>query len=126
MAAVVLVAVVRASMPACAEEPASRFERSLTGHPGDAERGRAIVFARDRGNCTICHVIPAPDSRFHGNLGPPLAGVGARLRERDLRMRMVDSRLVNPGSIMPAYHSTEGLVRVGTAYMGKPVLSAEE
>ncbi len=39
---------------------------------------------------------------------------------------MVDSRLVNPGSIMPGYHSTEGLVRVGTAYMGKPVLSAEE
>jgi sulfur-oxidizing protein SoxX len=27
---------------------------------------------------------------------------------------------------MPAYHRTEGLVRVGPAWRGKPVLSAEQ
>ncbi len=39
---------------------------------------------------------------------------------------MVDSRRVNPTSIMPAYHRTEGLTQVGRAFRDKPILTAQE
>ena len=109
----------------------AQFERSLTGRPGDARRGREIVFDRTRGNCTICHAVPVESSgaaqqRLLGDLGPSLAGVGARLAETTLRMRMIDSRLLNAETIMPAYHATNGLARVGAAYAGRPVLTADE
>ena len=39
---------------------------------------------------------------------------------------MVDSRRINPSTIMPSYYRTEGLHQVGRAYEGKPVLTAEE
>jgi sulfur-oxidizing protein SoxX len=99
---------------------------SLTGWPGDAARGRDIVFSRDRGNCAVCHVMPAPDERSHGDVGPSLRGVAGRLSEGQLRLRLVDGRRLNPRSIMPSYYRLEGLQRVAKAYAGKPVLTAEE
>ena len=99
---------------------------SLTGRPADAERGRDIVFNRERGNCAVCHVMPAPDKRSHGDVGPSLEGVAGRLSEGQLRLRLVDTRRLNPRSIMPSYYRLDGLQRVAKAYAGKPVLSAEE
>ncbi len=99
---------------------------SLTGAKGDPARGRAIVANRQVGLCLLCHSGPFPDERFQGNLAPDLKGVGARLSEGQLRLRIVDSSRLNPASIMPAYHRTEGLVRVGPAWRGKPILSAEQ
>lgn len=115
-------------VPGSAEERASaaRFAQSLTDVAGDAERGRAVAFDRERGNCIVCHAIPAPDMAYHGNLGPPLAGIGSRRGAAGLRLRLVDSRLMDPRSLMPPYHSTEGLVRVGTRYASRPVLTAQE
>jgi sulfur-oxidizing protein SoxX len=100
--------------------------RSLTGRPGDAARGRDIVFSRERGNCAVCHIMPAPDERSHGNVGPNLRGVASRLSEAQLRLRLVDARRLNPASIMPSYYRLDGLQRVAKAYAGKPVLTAEE
>jgi sulfur-oxidizing protein SoxX len=100
--------------------------QSLTGAKGDAVRGRAIVANRQVGLCLLCHSGPFPDERFQGNLAPDLKGVGARLSEGQLRLRIVDSSRINPASIMPAYHRTEGLVRVGPAWRGKPILTAEQ
>ena len=56
--------------------------KSLTGVAGDPEHGRQLAWARDRGNCVACHVIPAPDVTTHGNVGPPLKGpeLGLALR----------------------------------------------
>jgi L-cysteine S-thiosulfotransferase len=98
----------------------------LTGTPGDAVRGREIAFGRDRGNCPVCHVLPAPDERLHGDVGPSLKGVAGRLSEGQIRLRLVDGRRLNPASLMPSYYRLDGLKRVAAAYAGKPVLRAQE
>jgi L-cysteine S-thiosulfotransferase len=98
----------------------------LDGLSGDPQRGRAIVINRQKGLCLICHSGPFPEERFQGTLSPPLAGAGLRSTEGQLRLRMVDSRNVNPTSLMPAYHSTEGMNRVGKAWRDKPILTAQE
>ena len=112
------------SAPAGAAGPG--LETSLTGAPGDAARGRAIVADRRRGLCLLCHSGPFPEERFQGSLAPSLAGVGARLGAAELRLRMVDSRKVMADSIMPAYFRAEGLNRVAQAQQGKTILSAAE
>jgi L-cysteine S-thiosulfotransferase len=99
---------------------------SLTGAKGDPTRGRAIVASRQIGLCLLCHSGPFPEERFQGNLAPDLRGAGRRWSEGQLRLRIVDSGRLNPSTIMPAYHRTEGLVRVAPAYRGKPVLSAAQ
>ena len=99
---------------------------SLTSTRGDPARGRAIVANRQVGLCLLCHSGPFPEERFQGNLAPDLRGAGQRWSEGELRLRIVDSRRINPASIMPAYYRTEGLARVAPAFRGKTVLSAEQ
>jgi sulfur-oxidizing protein SoxX len=98
----------------------------LTAAPGDPERGRGIVASRQTGLCLLCHSGPFPDERLQGDLAPDLRGVGARWSEGQLRLRLVDSRRLNPATIMPSYYRIEGLTRVAPAFRDKPVLSAEQ
>jgi L-cysteine S-thiosulfotransferase len=91
----------------------------LTATPGDATRGRAIVADRNKGLCLLCHSAPIAEIRQQGDLAPSLAGAGARWSTAQLRMRIVDSRRINPDSIMPAYFKTEGLTRVGAQWRDK-------
>jgi L-cysteine S-thiosulfotransferase len=100
--------------------------QSLTGAKGDPARGRTIVVNRQVGLCLLCHSGPFPEERFQGDLAPDLKGAGSRWSEGQLRLRIVDSGRVNPTTIMPAYHRTEGLARVAPSYRGKPVLSPEQ
>jgi sulfur-oxidizing protein SoxX len=102
------------------------IEKSLTGTKGDAARGRAIVADRHVGLCLLCHSAPIPEERFQGELAPDLKGVGARLSEGQLRLRIVDSSRVNPATIMPSYYRTEGFARVAPAFRGKTVLSEQQ
>ena len=99
---------------------------SLTGTKGDPARGRAIVASRQVGLCLLCHSGPFPEERFQGELAPALNGAGARWSEGQLRLRIVDSSRVNPTSIMPAYHRSDGFTRVAPAFRGKPILTAEQ
>ena len=99
---------------------------SLTGSPGDAARGRAVVLNRNVGLCLLCHSGPFPEERFQGELAPDLKGVGSRLSEGQIRLRIVDQGRINPRTIMPAYFRTEGLTRVAPAFRGKPVLTSEQ
>jgi sulfur-oxidizing protein SoxX len=99
---------------------------SLTGAVGDPARGRAIVGNRQKGLCLLCHTGPFPEERFQGTLAPDLKGAGSRWSEGQLRLRLVDSRRVNPATIMPAYYRTEGLSRVAASFRGKPILAADE
>ena len=105
------------------------ISQPLGGLLGDAARGKAIVANRQLGLCVLCHQLP--DSlgvpiAFQGNLAPSIAGAGSRLSTAQLRLRIVDSRKLNSTSIMPAYHRTEGLTRVGTARQQKPILDAQQ
>ncbi len=99
---------------------------TLTGQKGDPARGRAIVLSRQTGLCLLCHSGPFPEERFQGDIAPDLSGAGARWSEGQLRLRLVDSLRVNPATIMPSYYHIEGLYRVGPAWRGKPVLTAEQ
>ena len=99
---------------------------SLTGQPGDAVKGRAIVVNRQVGLCLLCHSGPLPEERFQGNLAPTLSGAGSRWSEDQLRLRLVDARALNPDSIMPAYFQTTDLTRVAPASQGKPLLEAQQ
>ena len=98
---------------------------SLTGAPGDAARGRALVLNRTS-TCILCHSGPFPEEKFQGDLAPDLKGAGSRWSESQLRLRLVDGSRLNPATIMPSYYRVEGLQRVGAAWRGKPILSAEQ
>jgi sulfur-oxidizing protein SoxX len=98
----------------------------LAGATGDAARGRRVAVQANQGNCTVCHALPVDEVTSFGNVGPPLAGVGSRLSEAQLRLRVVDARQVNARSVMPPYHRVDGLHRVAPGYRGRPVLSAQE
>ena len=74
----------------------------LAATPGDAARGRKLILARDQANCVLCHTIPDPEVRFAGDLGPSLAGVGARLSVPQLRLRVADILRLNRSTIMPS------------------------
>jgi sulfur-oxidizing protein SoxX len=98
---------------------------SLTGTPGDAAQGRALVLDRTS-TCILCHSGPFPEARFQGDLAPNLAGAGNRWTTSQLRLRLVDASRLNPATIMPSYYRVDGLARVGQSWRDKPILSAEQ
>jgi len=59
-------------------------------------------------------------------LAPDLSGVGSRWSAGQLRLRLVDATRLNPETIMPTYYRIDGLTRVGSAWAGKPILTAEQ
>ena len=112
---------------ACAATPPrDALPQPLTAGPGDAVRGRAIVASRQAGLCLLCHPAPIAEERFQGNLAPDLAGAGSRWSAAQLRLRVVDARRLNPQTIMPPYHDTDGLQRVGAAWQGRALLDAQQ
>jgi sulfur-oxidizing protein SoxX len=98
---------------------------SLTGSPGDPQRGRTIVASRQN-TCILCHSGPFPEQKFQGDLAPNLSGTGTRWSEGQLRLRLVDAARLNPATIMPSYYRLDGLERVGRSWRGKTILSAEQ
>ena len=90
----------------------------------DPARGREVFVSRESGHCVICHEAPGADA--FGNVGPSLAGVGARLSVPQLRLRVADITRVNSGATMPTFHRVEGMTRVATQYQGKPALTGQQ
>ncbi len=109
-------------------------EESLTGKPGDPENGAKVMKTKSIGNCISCHKVSAlDDAPFHGEIGPPLDGVGDRWNEAELRGIVANAKKTYPGTMMPAYYKVEGFVRPGKAYTGKapdgeldPLLTAQQ
>ena len=130
-----LAASLAGAMPGLAEggasSPAYRIVKdaipvSLTGTAGNAARGRMLVLDRRVGLCLLCHSGPFPEERFQGTIGPDLSGIGARLSEGQIRLRIVEPARINTATIMPAYFRTEGLTRVAAAFRDKSILSARQ
>ena len=99
----------------------------LCGLSGDAQRGSEIVTDSYRGNCLACHQLPIPDIEAYGTIGPPLTGIAARLSVPMIRLRVVDTRHINPMSIMPGFYRDPRLInRPGKDYRGRTFLSAQQ
>jgi L-cysteine S-thiosulfotransferase len=104
----------------------ARAEADPNAADGAVARGRAIVEDRSQGLCGLCHALPGQPAALQGTLGPPLAGVGARLTTPQLRERLLQPERFNPDTLMPAYGRSEGLARVSLARRGQPLLSATQ
>jgi sulfur-oxidizing protein SoxX len=103
------------------------IDKPLCGLKGDPKNGRKLAIDRKKGNCLACHAMPIPEQDFHGNIAPPLNGVGARYKEGDLRARLVDIKQINPMSLMPSFYKhPDKLVKVAKKFKGKTVLTAQE
>ncbi len=119
--------------------PAS-IPKALTKKPGNAERGLEAAVNPGKGNCLACHHIAKvlakadesdPESvklyGNHGEVGPPLNGVGARFSKAELRMIVVDPKKAFPDAdtVMPAYHARTASKDVKRACRGRVMLSAQ-
>ena len=100
--------------------------KPLTSEPGDPARGKKIVMDRKQGGCLSCHNFPIANVQDPGNVGPPLAGVASRLNAGQLRLRVVDLKVVDPSTIMPSFYRTHDLHDVEAKFAGKPMLEAQQ
>ncbi len=103
------------------------IEKPLCGFIGDAERGKAIASDGSKGNCLACHQLPIDGVEAYGTIGPPLEGVGSRLTQGFIRLRVVDTRNINPMSIMPGFYRDPDLInRPGKDTVGRTFLTAQQ
>jgi sulfur-oxidizing protein SoxX len=94
--------------------------QSLTGKPGNAAAGRALLASRAAANCLQCHAVKRDrELAAGGDRGPALDGVGAALTPAQLRLSVVDFSRVAQGGPMPSFHKAP-------AGGDKPILSAAE
>jgi len=134
MAPLVVTACMFAASPCVGEEAATYAVTSdaitlpLDGRQGDPAHGAALIADRHRSLCTLCHSGPFPDQHLHGTLAPDLTGVGARLSEGQIRLRVVDIKRLAPNTIMPSYYrvADEEGRRVATGWRGKPILTSSD
>lgn len=109
-------------------------EQSLTGAPGDPEKGATIMKDRAAGNCISCHEVTAlNDAQWHGNIGPILDGAGDRWSQEQLRAIVTSAKQVFPDSMMPSYYRVDGFIRPGDDFTGnapdgplEPLLTAQQ
>lgn len=103
------------------------IEAPLCGLSGDAQRGKNIVSDSHLGNCLACHQLPIPGIEAYGTIGPSLQGIASRFTEPQIRVRIVDTRNINPMSIMPGFYRDPRLInRPGKPYRGKTFLTAQQ
>lgn len=102
-------------------------EASLTGVPGDAERGAAVFADRKLGNCLACHEnSDMKEMPFHGEVGPLLDGVGSNWEEAELRGIVTNSKKTFPETIMPAFYIDAGFERPLEEFASSSILSAQD
>ena len=94
--------------------------KSLTGKPGVASRGKALLAKRGAANCLECHSVKDKDLAGGGTKGPALDGIGAVLTPAQLRLSVVDMGRSNPKAGMPSFHKADAAAKDG------PKLTAAE
>lgn len=98
----------------------------LTAVPGNPASGRMVVAAPKLGNCLACHRMPIPDEPDHGEIAPDLSGVGNRFSPSELRLILVNAKLLRPDTMMPGFFRTGDLYRPAKAVQGKTILTAQQ
>ncbi len=93
---------------------------------GDPQRGREVAASRSTGLCVLCHAMPGVPPALAGNIGPDLAGVGARYTRAQLRERLLHPERFNPQTVMPSPLKREGFERVAPARAGQALLSEQQ
>lgn len=120
------------TLPVPAAEPivaytitdAREIVASLTGAPGDAERGRALYAGEARAGCPACHGIPA--SAGGAPQGPELTGVGSRMSPGEIRLWIVAPKVADPETAMPAFYAAGQRLGAEDPLYGGPALTAAE
>lgn len=103
------------------------IEKPLCNLVGDPQRGKLVVTDSDKGNCLACHHLPIEGIEAYGTIGPPLEGVGVRLSEGFIRLRVVDTRNIIPMSIMPGFYRDPTLInRPRKDFEGRTFLTAQQ
>ena len=92
---------------------------------GDLNRGKSILSSR-KVNCLSCHQAPIYEEKFQGNFGPSLFGVGSIYDRNELRLRIINAKVINPDSIMPSYYIKINNPRTPKKLLNKTILTAQE
>lgn len=105
-----------------------KVDTRLIDSEADPEEGARVFAARKLGNCLACHAnSDMPNELFHGEVGPPLDGVGDRWSEAELRAIIVNSKAVfGEQTVMPGFYTLEVGADVRKDLIGETILSAEQ
>ena len=101
---------------------AKKKPKNLVGNIGNGKK----VFSSRKVNCLSCHQAPIKEEKFQGDFGPSLLGIGTRYNKEEIRLRVIDSKLINPESIMPSYFKKINYARTPKIFLNKTILSAQE
>jgi sulfur-oxidizing protein SoxX len=108
-----------ANRPHMISRTLEKLPGSLTGVPGNPERGRDVFISAQKGGCASCHRLGTLSPAMgQGSIGPALDGTGGKYNEAQLRQVLLQPKAYFPETIMPSYY------RAGEA--GESVLSAGE
>lgn len=103
------------------------ISKPLTSQPGNPKTGAAVMAGRTLGNCLACHKVSRLQSEaFHGDVGPSLDGVAGRWNEAQLRLIVVNPKVLFEDTAMPAFYRTSGLHQVRREFQEKPMLTAQQ
>jgi len=92
---------------------------------GNKEEGKKLFISR-KVNCLSCHVAPIDSEKFQGNFGPALEKIGSRYTKDELRLRIINPKVINPDTIMPSYFIKIQYPRVAKKYFNKTIISPQE
>lgn len=108
---------------------AAEIPESLTGEPGDAERGAELFTHEPRAGCAECHDVPGAttaDDDPKLEAAPDLSAIGGRLSAGAIRLWIVAPRVLNPETAMPAYYAAGQRQGADDPLYGGPALTASE
>ena len=104
-----------------------RIEASLTGRPGDQERGRKLYFDRELTGCSVCHGSPGgPDGEEPKDDAPDLTGVGARLGDGEIRLWIAAPQAIDPETRMPGFYLPGQRPEADAPVINGPRLTAQQ
>jgi sulfur-oxidizing protein SoxX len=121
--------------PARAAEPVVAYTitdgagiaESLTGAPGDAEAGRALLAHEPRAGCAGCHGLPgASGDAGAERSASDLAGIGGRMDPAAIRLWIVAPVVIAPETEMPAFYAAGQRDGADDPLYGGPALTASE